>query len=154
MDCYLCTRKRQDQRNGKYGKITGNGISPDGQQGCKGVAEEDQGTGGTAPGGRGQGRSVRQDDRDSGSAILHPDKKKTWRQAVEDLHAEDHRRYQVRSLCGLFGVGKQAYYQYDEDAALAKAAREEFALQYIREIRKTDPGIRRTGVNLLVWGKI
>ena len=36
---------------------------------------------------------------------------------------------------------KQAYYQYDEDAALAKAAREEFALQYIREIRETDPGI-------------
>ena len=38
-------------------------------------------------------------------------------------------------------MSKQAYYQYDEDAALAKAAREEFALQYIREIRKTDPGI-------------
>lgn len=36
---------------------------------------------------------------------------------------------------------KQAYYQYDEDAALAKAAREEFALQYIRETRRVDPGI-------------
>ena len=35
--------------------------------------------GGTTSGGRGQGRSVRQDDRDSGSAIRHPDKKKTWR---------------------------------------------------------------------------
>ena len=38
-------------------------------------------------------------------------------------------------------MSKQAYYQYDEDAALAKAAREEFALQYIREIRQSDPGI-------------
>ena len=38
-------------------------------------------------------------------------------------------------------MSKQAYYQYDEDAALAKAAREEFALQYIREIRQADPGI-------------
>ena len=70
-----------------------------------------------------------------------PTRKKTWRQAVEDLHAKDHGRYLVRSLCGLFGVSKQAYYQYDEDAALAKAAREEFALQYIREIRQSDPGI-------------
>ena len=38
-------------------------------------------------------------------------------------------------------MSKQAYYQYDEDAALAKAAREEFALQYIRGIRQSDPGI-------------
>lgn len=44
-------------------------------------------------------------------------------------------------LCRLFGVSKQAYYQYDEDAAHGKAAREEFALQYIRDIRKEDPGI-------------
>jgi transposase InsO family protein len=41
----------------------------------------------------------------------------------------------------LFGVSKQAYYQYDEDAAHAKAAREEFALQYIMSVRKEDPGI-------------
>ena len=38
-------------------------------------------------------------------------------------------------------MSKQAYYQHDEDAALAKAAREEFALQYIKDIRKLDPGI-------------
>lgn len=44
-------------------------------------------------------------------------------------------------LCRLVGVSKQAYYQYDEDAALAKAARDEFALQYIINIRKEDPGI-------------
>ena len=50
-------------------------------------------------------------------------------------------RYRVQSLCGLVGVSKQAYYQYHEDAALAKAAGEEFALQYIRSIREKDPGI-------------
>ena len=60
---------------------------------------------------------------------------------MRDLHAESATEYQVAELCGLFGVSKQAYYQYDEDAAHAKAAREEFALQYIRDIRKEDPGI-------------
>ena len=38
-------------------------------------------------------------------------------------------------------MSKQAYCQYDEDRALSKAAREEFALQYIRETRRSDPGI-------------
>ena len=47
----------------------------------------------------------------------------------------------MAELCELVGVSKQAYYQYDEDLALAKAAREEFALQYIKDIRKKDPGI-------------
>ena len=47
----------------------------------------------------------------------------------------------MAELCGLVGVSKQAYYQYDEDLALAKAAREEFALQYIKDICKKDPGI-------------
>jgi transposase InsO family protein len=47
----------------------------------------------------------------------------------------------VAELCGLVGVSKQAYYQRDEDLALAKAAREEFALQYAKEIRGDDPGI-------------
>ena len=47
----------------------------------------------------------------------------------------------MAELCGLLGVSKQAYYQHDEDAAHAKAAREEFAIQYIREVRKDDPGI-------------
>ena len=60
---------------------------------------------------------------------------------MRDLHAESATEYHVAELCGLFGVSKQAYYQYDEDAAHAKAAREEFALQYIRDIRKEDPGI-------------
>lgn len=41
----------------------------------------------------------------------------------------------------LFGKSKQAYYQYDENLALGKAAREEFAIEYIRGIRARDPGI-------------
>lgn len=42
----------------------------------------------------------------------------------------------------LFGVSKQAYYKYDDNAALSKSASEEFALQYIRGVRKNhDPGI-------------
>lgn len=60
---------------------------------------------------------------------------------MTDLHAESATENPVADLCRLFGVSKQAYYQYDEDVALAKAAREEFALQYIRDIRKVDPGI-------------
>lgn len=47
----------------------------------------------------------------------------------------------MTDLCELFGVSKQAYYQYDENAALAKIAREDFALQFIKEIRREDPGI-------------
>lgn len=53
----------------------------------------------------------------------------------------DSGRYRVQTLCGLVGVSKQAYYRYDDDAALAKASREEFALQYVKEIHKLDPGM-------------
>ena len=60
---------------------------------------------------------------------------------MTDLHAKSAMKYKVADLCGLFGVSKQAYYQYDEDVALAKAAMEEFSLQYIRQIRQADPGI-------------
>lgn len=35
----------------------------------------------------------------------------------------------------LFGVSKQAYYKYDDNAALSKSASEEFALQYIRGVK-------------------
>ena len=71
----------------------------------------------------------------------HRDKKKSWHQAVRDLHAESATEFQVAELCGLLGVSKQAYYQYDEDAVHAKAAREEFAIQYVMEARKEDPGM-------------
>ena len=60
---------------------------------------------------------------------------------MTDLHAKSAKKYKVADLCGLFGVSKQAYCQYDEDVALSKAAMEEFALQYIRQIRQADPGI-------------
>lgn len=60
---------------------------------------------------------------------------------MTDLHAESAKENPVADLCGLFGVSKQAYYQYNEDVALAKAAKEEFALQYIKDIRKLDPGM-------------
>ena len=60
---------------------------------------------------------------------------------MRDLHAESATECQVAELCWLFGVSKQAYYQYDEDAAHAKAAREEFALQYVKDIHKLDPGM-------------
>ncbi len=68
-------------------------------------------------------------------------RKKSWHQAVRDLRAESATECQVVELCGLLGVSKQAYYQHDEDAVHAKAAREEFAIQYIREVREEDPGI-------------
>ena len=60
---------------------------------------------------------------------------------MTDLHADSATDNPVAELCELVGVSKQAYYQYDEDVALAKAAREEFAFQYIKDIRKVDPGI-------------
>ena len=60
---------------------------------------------------------------------------------MTDLHAESPKGYPILDLCELFGVSKQAYYKYNEDVALAKAASEEFALQYIKSIRELDPGI-------------
>ncbi|OPZ98708.1 MAG: hypothetical protein BWY72_00707 [Bacteroidetes bacterium ADurb.Bin416] len=47
----------------------------------------------------------------------------------------------MTDLCALFGVSKQAYYKYDENAVLARAAREDFALQFIHDVRRLDPGI-------------
>lgn len=41
----------------------------------------------------------------------------------------------------MLGYSKQAYYKYDGEAVMAKMAREEFALQYAREIRMKDPGM-------------
>lgn len=68
-------------------------------------------------------------------------RKKSWRQAVENLHAKDPKRYEVQLLCELFGVSKQAYYKHDESKVLARVAREAFALEYIKGIRSKDPGI-------------
>lgn len=47
----------------------------------------------------------------------------------------------VESLCELFGYTKQAYYKYDENILLRKLSQEEFVVQYVRDIRKKDPGL-------------
>lgn len=60
---------------------------------------------------------------------------------MTDLNAESTMENPISELCEPVSVSKQAYYQYDEDIAIAKAAREEFALQYIKDIRKEDPGL-------------
>ena len=58
-----------------------------------------------------------------------------------NLHAKESGKYRVSVLCKLFGVTKQAYYKYDEDAVLFKAAQEEFVIEYIRIVREKDRGI-------------
>ncbi|UKK63517.1 IS3 family transposase [Prevotella communis] len=47
----------------------------------------------------------------------------------------------METQCRLLGVSKQAYFQRDEDVLLRRIAQEEFALAYILEIRKKDPGL-------------
>lgn len=58
-----------------------------------------------------------------------------------NLHATDPQKYPIGSLCRLFGVSKQAYFKRDENVLLEKIAQEDFALSYILEVRKKDPGI-------------
>jgi transposase InsO family protein len=58
-----------------------------------------------------------------------------------NLHAKASREYPVVGLCRLFGVTKQAYYKYDGDTLLVKVSQESFVIQYIRDIRKKDPGL-------------
>ena len=60
---------------------------------------------------------------------------------MKNLRARNPRRYEVQHLCELFGVTKQAYYKHDESKVMARVARESFALEYIKEIRKKDPGM-------------
>lgn len=57
------------------------------------------------------------------------------------LHAQHSESYTVSELCGLFGKSKQAYYKYDEDSVLRRLSQEEFAVQFIREVKSKDPGI-------------
>ena len=47
----------------------------------------------------------------------------------------------MEPLSKLFGKSKQAYYKYDENVVLRKAAREAFVIEYVRSIRAIDPGI-------------
>ena len=60
---------------------------------------------------------------------------------MTNLHAQDKERHPIETLCRLLGVSKQAYFQRDEDVLMRKIAQEEFALSYILEIRKKDPGL-------------
>ena len=60
---------------------------------------------------------------------------------MTSLHAQDSQKYPIESLCRLLGVSKQAYFQRDENVLLKKIAQEDFALNYILDIRKKDPGI-------------
>lgn len=57
------------------------------------------------------------------------------------LHAQRSEAYTVDELCGLLGKSKQAYYKHDSDIDLRRMALEEFAVQYIREVKAKDPGI-------------
>ena len=58
-----------------------------------------------------------------------------------NLHALDPLRYPIEGQCRLLGVSKQAYFQRDEDVQLRRLAQEEFALSYILDVRKKDPGM-------------
>lgn len=58
-----------------------------------------------------------------------------------NLHAKSPKKYTITGLCQLFGRTKQAYHKYDENKVLAKAAQEEFVIQFIHEIREKDHGI-------------
>ena len=57
------------------------------------------------------------------------------------LYGQHSGSYTVSELCGLFGKSKQAYYKHDGNAELRRLALEEFAVQYIREVKAKDPGI-------------
>ena len=60
---------------------------------------------------------------------------------MTSLHALDPLKYSIEGLCRLLGVSKQAYFQRDDDVLMRKIAQEGFALAYVREIRKKDPGL-------------
>lgn len=60
---------------------------------------------------------------------------------MKALHAIRPAEYTVEELCGLFGKSKQAYYKHDWDADLRRLCQEEFAGQFIRDVRGKDPGI-------------
>ena len=60
---------------------------------------------------------------------------------MTSLHAQDPLKYSIEGLCRLLGVSKQAYFQRDEGVQLRRIAQEEFALSYILDVRKKDPGI-------------
>lgn len=60
---------------------------------------------------------------------------------MKDLHARSPKEYSIERMCRLSGVSKQAYHKQKGESAMRKAAQEAFALEFIHEIRKTDPMI-------------
>lgn len=57
------------------------------------------------------------------------------------LHVQYSEIYTVTELCGLFGKSKQAYYKHNNNIDLRRMALEEFAVQFISEVKAKDPGI-------------
>lgn len=49
------------------------------------------------------------------------------------------RHYAVTNLCALSGVTRQAFYKRDDDLLFRRLAKEQFVVQYVREVRKKDP---------------
>lgn len=60
---------------------------------------------------------------------------------MKNLHAHNKREYPIDNMCALLGRTKQAFYKYNEESIARRLAKESFALQYILEIRKLNPGI-------------
>lgn len=58
-----------------------------------------------------------------------------------NLHTRAEKAYSIAALCRLLGVSKQAYFKYNENYILQKAAQEAFAVEYIHTIREQDRGI-------------
>lgn len=60
---------------------------------------------------------------------------------MKELHAKRSCDYTMEELCGLFGKSKQAYYKHDWDSDLRRLSQEEFARQFMQDVRRRDPGI-------------
>ena len=60
---------------------------------------------------------------------------------MKNLHAQSPKKYPIEVMCRLFGVSKQAYHKQKGQSAVRKTTIEAFALEYIRSVRKTAPGI-------------
>jgi len=76
-----------------------------------------------------------------------PVRKKAGTKQLKRLYVQCSSRYTVSKLCGLFGKSKQACYKHDEDVELRRAALEEFAIQYIREVKVKDQSLG----DLKIW---
>lgn len=53
---------------------------------------------------------------------------------------DERRSYSVSGLCNVFGHTRQAYYQH-EDNMLSSLAEESFVVEYVKSVRRHDPGI-------------